>query len=123
MKLFSTRMHGMLDYLTVGILFTLPRALGWSGQVTRMMSSAALSTLGYSLLTRYELGLFKVLPMKAHLALDAMSGAAFCSAPWLFPNEEMSVTGTMAGLGLFEIAVALTTETEPTFGEQVDPYE
>ncbi len=120
MKLFSTRAHGVLDYLTVGTLLTLPRALGWSNKVTSVLTGAALSTLAYSLLTRYELGLFKVLPVKVHLALDAMSGALFCGAPFLLPDEDVEVTGTLVGLGIFEIAVALTTETEPAFGEQVD---
>lgn len=120
MKLFSTRMHGVLDYLSVGTLLALPRVLRWSDQVTSVMTGAALGTLSYSLLTRYELGLFKVLPMQAHLALDALSGSVFSSAPWLFPDEDTSVTGTLVGLGLFELAVALTTETEPAFGEQVD---
>jgi len=122
MKLFSTRTHGMLDYLTAGLLLVLPRAMGWSRQVTGMLTGAALSTLAYSLLTRYELGLWKVLPVKAHLALDAMSGMLFCGAPFLFPDEEPSVKGTLVGLGLFEVMAAVTTETTPSFEEQVQQF-
>ena len=118
MKLFSTRMHGVLDYLTAGTLLTLPRALGWSQSVTRLLTNAGIGTIGYSLLTRYELGLVKVLPMQGHLILDAMSGAMLCGAPLLFPDEDTSVKGALVALGLFELTAALMTETEPSFGEQ-----
>jgi hypothetical protein len=70
------------------------------------------------LLTRYELGVFKLIPMRGHLALDAISGATFAAAPFLFPDEPASVTGTLAGLGVFELVAAFTTDTEPSLGEQ-----
>lgn len=114
MKLFSTKTHGILDYLTAGTMFTLPRMLGWSENVTRVLDIAALGTLGYSLLTSYELGAAKVLPMKTHLLLDGMSGVVFCGAPALFPNEDASVVRTLVAMGLFEIAASLTTETTPS---------
>ena len=113
MKLFSTKMHGVIDYLSVGTLLTLPRALGWSEQVTRTLTGAAVGTLAYSLLTRYELGLVKALPMKGHLILDGMSGVTMLGAPLMFPDEDSDVTWTIAGFGVFELAASLLTETEP----------
>jgi len=118
MALFSTKTHGVLDYTTVATLLVLPRALGWSPTVRTFVTGAALATLGASLLTRYELGLFKVIPMRGHLALDAISGATFAAAPFLFPNENASVTGTLVGLGVFELMAAFTTDTEPSLNEQ-----
>jgi hypothetical protein len=84
-KPISTRTHGILDYLTAGALLALPRALGWSAPVTKLVTGAALGTLAYSALTRYELAPAKVLPMRAHLALDGLSGALFAAAPFLCP--------------------------------------
>jgi hypothetical protein len=121
MKLISTKTHGILDYLTAGAMLTLPRALGWSETATRLLTGAALGTAGYSLLTRYELGLVQVLPMRAHLTLDAVGGAMLCAAPLLLPDEESEVKGALVGLGLFELAAALTTETEPSPGVGPDP--
>lgn len=115
MKLFSTRTHGVIDYLSVGTLLALPRALGWSKSVTSLLTNAAIGTLSYSLLTRYELGLFKVLPMRGHLFLDGMSGALLAGAPFLFLDEDTSVNAALVGLGLFEIVASLTTETRPSF--------
>ncbi len=108
MKPISTHAHGVLDYLTAGALLALPRTLGWGPGVTRLLTNAAIGTVVYSLLTRYELGLVKVLPMKGHLALDGMSGALLCAAPFLLLDEdERDATGPLIGLGLFEIIVPL----------------
>lgn len=122
MKLFSTKTHGVLDYLTVGQLLMLPRMLGWSKGVTQWMTGMALGTLVYSLVTRYELGPFKLLPMKGHLALDAMNGALFCAAPLIFPDEDTTVKATLVGIGAFEIMASLTTETQPSYSEQLSEF-
>jgi hypothetical protein len=111
MKLISTRTHGVLDLMTAGTLAALPRLMGWSPRVTAALTGMAAGMLGYSLLTRYEFGLLKVLPMRAHLALDAASGAMLCASPWLFDDEDPEVTATLAGIGLFELAAAALTET------------
>ena len=113
MKLFSTRTHGVLDYASVVLLLALPRAAGWSRPVTTLLTASALATLAYSLVTRYELGLVKVLPMPAHLALDGASGAALCLAAALRKDEPSAVRASLLGLGLFEITASLTTETQP----------
>lgn len=112
LKMIPTRVHGVLDLLTAGTMLTLPRALGWSGNATRLLTDAAVGTIGYSLMTRYEMGLVKLLPMKAHLGLDAACGAALCAAPLLLPDEPDEVKQTLVGLGLFELAAAMATKTE-----------
>ena len=113
MKPINTRAHGVLDYLSVGLLCALPRALNWSPRVTNLLTASAAGTLVYSLLTRYELGVVRVLPMKAHLALDAASGASLCLAPLCAPDEPQSVRAALVGLGLFELAVTLSSQSKP----------
>ena len=117
----STRMHGVLDYLSVLMLLVLPRALGWSKPVTNLLTGVAVGTLGSSLLTKYELGLFKLLPVKGHLALDGMNGGLLAAAPFLLLSDndkKGNVTPVLAGLGAFEIGAALLTRTKPSFEEQ-----
>ncbi len=113
MKLFSTRTHGFLDYASVVLLLALPRIAGWNRPVTTLLSTSALATLAYSLVTRYELGPIKLLPMPAHLALDGTSGAALCLAAAAMQDEPGTVRASLLGFGLFEITASLTTETEP----------
>jgi hypothetical protein len=118
-KLFSTKTHGALDYLTTGTLLALPRALGWSEDVTKWLTGMALGTLTYSAVTRYELGLLKWLPVKGHLTLDALNGGLFCMAPLIFPKQDSFVKGTLVGIGLFEIMAALTTESESSASDSM----
>ena len=75
----------MLDFVTSGTLLAAPRLLGLekesrAASVLRMAGGGAVA---YSALTDYEFGLVKVLPMRAHLAMDAASGALLASSPWL----------------------------------------
>ncbi len=113
-KLFSTRTHGMLDYVTAAKMIALPRLLSWPDEVRQTLTVAGLGTIGYSLATRYELGVWKVLPMRAHLALDALSGMFFVAAPLAFPRVKPLVKVALIAFGAFEIVAALTTETQPS---------
>lgn len=118
-KPISTRVHGILDYATVGTLLVLPRLLKASPKAANVLAVAATGLLGYSLATRYEYSVWKRIPMPAHLALDGISGAAMLAAPFTFLKGE--TTGAMAGMlgiGLFEVGAALLTQPEPPVTEQ-----
>jgi hypothetical protein len=117
MKRMSTRTHGVLDLLTAGTLVALPRMLGWGERVTNTLTGVALGSLGYSLLTNYEFGLIRILPMRAHLAIDALSGAALCASPAMFPEEDRSTHAALVALGLFEIGAGMMTQPEPYSAE------
>ena len=109
MKL-SSRAHGVLDYVVGLGLILSPRIFGLDtsiaeGKVPMMLGWAALI---YSLLTRYELGLLKVLPFRAHLALDVMSGAFLAASPWLFWFADR-VWVPHVVIGLFEAAAVVMT--------------
>ena len=117
-KPISTKAHGFIDYMTAGLLVTLPRALGWSRQVTHLLDAAACTTVAYSVLTRYELGIVKALPMKAHLAVDAVQGGAMIGAAAFLEDEDPEVRATLAAIGTFELGVTLLTRTQ-TGAEEV----
>jgi hypothetical protein len=112
--LIPTRLHGVLDYTSVPLMLTVPRAFGWSPRARNLLTAMAGATLLYSMLTRYELGVLKMLPMSVHLALDGGSGILFALTPLLFHDEQSRVTSTLLGWGVFEIAVSLTSRTEPS---------
>lgn len=73
LRIIPTVVHGVLDYLASGTNLAFPRLLGldaapWAALVPRI---DGLAGAGYSLITDYELGALKVLPMRTHLAFDA----------------------------------------------------
>jgi len=111
MKKMPTHVHGVVDYVVGATLAILPRALGWSGAPARLLEGAGAGAIAYSLMTNYELGVVRVLPMKAHLALDALSGGMLIGAAAMLDDEDDDVRATLAGIGLFEIAAALTSQT------------
>ncbi len=85
-RIIPTSIHGALDYLASGTNLVFPRLLGlhdapWAVLVPRI---DGLAGAGYSLITDYELGALKVLPMPTHLALDAAKGLFMAASPWLF---------------------------------------
>ncbi|MCC7446921.1 MAG: hypothetical protein IT324_05855 [Anaerolineae bacterium] len=113
MQKIPSEVHGVLDYMTGGLLIALPRLLRWPARMTNLVTGVALGHMAYSLMTNYELGLFKTLPFKTHLAIDVVAGAMFAAAPLLFKDEDTSITATMMGLGVYELAVTAMTNPEP----------
>jgi hypothetical protein len=116
-KPISTKAHGVLDYLSAGTLLALPRLLGWTPKLTTILTGSAIMTLAASLLTRYEWGLVKVLPMRGHLALDGLTAAAHMAVPFLLLDEEDRTRGNalpiLLGFAAFETAAAILTRSQP----------
>lgn len=110
MKPISTKTHAMLDYLTVGAFLALPRLMGSSREFTNAVTCGALGKLGYTLLTRHEGGVVKVIPMTAHLWLDAVMGAGLMAMPHFF-DESCAARRAFEALGAFDILAAPLTQT------------
>jgi hypothetical protein len=110
----TTTTHGMIDYVTVGTLATLPRIFRWGPGLTNILTGAASGILGYSLITDYELSLAKVLPMKTHLALDGASALLTGAAPFLMKEPKQSAKFALIGIALFELTVSALTKPAPT---------
>jgi len=114
MRVISTQVHGILDYLVGLLLVVAPWLFGFADNDTAKWVTIAvgITALLYSLVTDYELSVARVLPMSAHLALDALSGAFLAASPWLFGfSQEVWVPHVI--IGLFEIGAALLTHTVP----------
>ena len=115
MRFIPTRIHGVLDYATGGMLLSAPNLLGLgdvpaSARVLRLAGGGAGL---YSMLTDYELGAVKLVPMPVHLALDAASGAFVASSPWLlgFAKEGPRYWLPHVLVGAFEMLAAATSKT------------
>jgi hypothetical protein len=119
-KLIPTRIHGVLDYLTGLALIAIPLLFNWPQPEALIFMVLGGGALVYSLLTRYELGVFKLLPMPVHLVLDLLSGLFLVAAPFLGLVRD-DLQGWFWAFGIFEIAAALLTSTRPHFAE--DDYD
>ena len=115
MRVISTRTHGAIDYLTGAGLLAAPPLLGISDEpaASRALRAAGLAAVAYSLLTDYEFGVVRVIPMSAHLAMDATSGVLLAASPWLFGFADRGPRYRMPHvvIGLSEVLAALTSKT------------
>jgi hypothetical protein len=113
MRFISTRTHGVIDYLTAVLLIVSPWLFDFAtgGPKQWVPIILGLVVLGQSLVTDYEFGAIRRLPMSVHLVLDACSGALLVISPWLFGfSHEVWIPHVL--IGLFEILTSAVTKTD-----------
>ncbi len=81
----DSTLHGMTDYTVGTLLMTvLPKVADVEGtESARQIRAAGAFHAGYSTVTDYRLGIVKLLPFKAHLALDAIGALALAATPFV----------------------------------------
>jgi hypothetical protein len=116
MRVFSTRTHGVLDYLVGALLIAVPWALGFArgGPETWVPVGVGGAIVLYSLLTDYELGLVRRIQMPMHLLLDALGGIALAVSPWLLAFDQHVWIPHLAA-GLLILLVTLLSDTIPGY--------
>jgi hypothetical protein len=110
MKIIDTKTHGYMDYIMGIFLIACPSLfnLGHNTIQGLIVYGAGIAAIIYSILTNYELGLVKIIPMKIHLMLDFLSGLLLASSPWLFGFAE-TVYAPHLTLGIIELLVTIMT--------------
>lgn len=117
----STKVHGYIDYLMGLILilspliFVLP-----AGAASTVPIVLGAGVIVYSLITDYELGLLKILPMSTHLIIDIIAGVILAASPWLF-GFAAEVYLPHLIFGVLEIGAGIFTEKHPSSGEVSKP--
>jgi hypothetical protein len=106
----STRTHGIIDYITGASLIALPLLLARRAERPEVTIPVVMGagSLVYSAFTDYEMGVERVLSMRAHLYIDIANGMLMAASPWIFGfNRRTWMPHLMVGLS--EIAIALNT--------------
>lgn len=117
----NTRIHGYLDYMMGLLLIVAPWIFNLpEGAATTLPIVLGAGTIVYSLMTDYELGLLKVLSMKAHLGIDLAAGILLIAAPWLFGFAD-EVIWPFVILGIIEVGASLMTEKQPSYPQAQKP--
>jgi len=109
-------LHGVVDYNAGALLLTaFPRLAGIEGtRSAKQVRTAAAVHAGYSTLTDYPLGMVKLIPFKAHLAIDALGAAALAATPFVTGQFKQGTRQWLphVGLALFELmSLAITDPT------------
>jgi hypothetical protein len=121
MRFISTKAHGVMDYLMGILLIASPWLFNFAGGGAETWVPVVLgaSTVIYSLLTDYELGISRTLSMRTHLTLDLVSGILLALSPWLFGFSEFVYLPHLI-LGILEIGASLMTVRTSSSGNVIE---
>jgi uncharacterized membrane protein HdeD (DUF308 family) len=113
MRFIPTKFHAPLDYIVGVALIAAPWIFQFSNVTAATVVSIVLGIglIAYSLLTDYELGVWKVAPMAVHNLIDVVAGAFLAASPWIFSfaDESANVWVPHVVVGLAAIFLGLTT--------------
>ncbi len=117
LRFIPTSVHSAIDHVVGPTLVAAPAVLGLKrtspeGIVARAIGGAEAI---YSNLTDYELSAKNVVPMRVHLALDAIGGTTLALVPQLTGARKRGKKHWLPHLaiGAFEVGLAALTKTEP----------
>jgi hypothetical protein len=126
----STRAHGVLHYNTAAVLIVVPAIVllsGGSSDGTVSEWSTAMGLLfvvgvlilGLALLTRYELGIVRAVPMAGDIAVDIVVGLVLIASPWVLGFADL-VWWPHVAVGV--LAIASAALTRPTSAAEDPAY-
>lgn len=112
MKIISARLHGSLDYLTVGLFLAAPGVLGFGGLPAKLSWLLAIVHLAVTLATKFPLGLFRLMPFPIHGLVERIVGPALLAIAFFVPDfaNVRSAFSFFAAMGLVIIAVGWLTD-------------
>ena len=109
-------LHGVVDYTAGSFLLTaFPKLAGIEGtRSARQVRTAAAIHGGYSTITDYPLGVVKLLPYQAHLAIDALGALALAATPFVTGQYTKGRRHWLPQVGLCLFELASLAMTDPT---------
>jgi uncharacterized membrane protein HdeD (DUF308 family) len=113
MRFIPTKFHAPLDYIVGVALIAAPWLFQFSEHTAATIVPIVLGIglIAYSLITDYELGVWKVAPMAIHNLIDIVAGSVLAASPFIFgfADESANVWVPHVVVGLAAIFLGLTT--------------
>jgi uncharacterized membrane protein HdeD (DUF308 family) len=113
MRFIPTKFHAPLDYIVGVALIASPWIFQFSEHTAATVVPIVLGIglIAYSLITDYELGVWKIAPMAVHNLIDIVAGAFLALSPWLFgfADESANVWVPHVVVGLAAVFLGLAT--------------
>jgi hypothetical protein len=114
MRFIPTKFHAPLDYIVGAALIASPWIFQFSEHTAATVVPIVLGIglIAYSLITDYELGVWKVAPMAVHNLIDIAAGALLALSPWLFgfADDGTQFWAPFVVIGVAAIFLGLTTK-------------
>ena len=80
----SPTAHGIADYVSSATFAAAPNLIDMPPAAAKLARTLGAGYASLSAATEYPLGVAKVVPFPAHLAMDALLAPVLAAAPWLF---------------------------------------
>ena len=112
----DSTLHGLTDYQVGTTLMTIfPKLAGIEGtdSATQIRISGA-AHVAYSTITKYPLGIVKLIPYKAHLALDAVGAIALAATPFVTGQWKKGPKHFVPHLGIAAFEFMSLAMSDPT---------
>lgn len=112
----DSTLHGATDYTVGTMLVTVfPHLARIEGTPAgRQIRTAGAIHAGYSTLTNYPLGLVKLIPYKAHLAMDAIGALALAATPFVTGQHRKGPDQWMPHVALCMFELGSLLFSDPT---------
>lgn len=119
MRFIPTKVHGVLDYVVAIALILAPFIFGFSGVGGAAVVIPIVLGIGlfvYSLFTRYELGVVKLIKMPVHLVFDVVASLFLIASPFIFGfiNEAPNAWLPHIAVGVAVIVVVIFSQPQPS---------
>jgi len=110
-RLLPAWFHAIADYAVAGTLIAVAAIVGGSDEAVAAGIVIGLVVLVVSMLTKYPLGVFKVLPFTIHSAGDYLAAALLVLSPFAlgFNDTDAGLTAFYVVAGIAVLAVSLVT--------------
>ena len=110
-RLLPAWFHAIADYAVGALLIIVAIAVGGSAGAVATGIVVGATVLAVSMLTKYPLGVVKVLPFTVHSAGDYLAAALLLFSPFVlsFNNSDTGLTAVYIVAGIAVLAVSLIT--------------
>jgi hypothetical protein len=110
-RLLPAWLHAIADYAVGAALIVVALAVGGSDGAVATGVVVGVTVLFVSMLTKYPLGVAKVLPFTVHSAGDYLAAGLLLAAPWVlnFADGDPGLTAFYVVAGIAVLAVSLIT--------------
>jgi len=88
MKIINSKVHGILDYLTVVFLAASPTLFDMEGDLRTFTYILAAVHLLLTVLTRFELGIIKVIPFPIHGIIEILVAVSLAGVSLYFNQQD-----------------------------------
>jgi hypothetical protein len=118
-KILKPAVHGALDYALALLFLLLPGILDFPDNAATLSYIVGAAYIATSLVTRYPLGVWKLIPFPTHGVIESMMALFWIASPWLFRFADHASARTffvVAGIGLLAVVAITDYRSKATAG-------